>query len=109
MSVEKPCDVGTSGHVETRQRRFLTRSTDVTASLHDDGVVFLDVSKGRLFSANHVGADVWRAIARGLDLEAIAQEIAAGYGIAYTTALADAERFLRELERHRLVAEGTAL
>jgi hypothetical protein len=108
MSRKTPCDAGTPQRLETGKRTCLTPAAGVTASLHDDGVVFLDVTEGRLFSANRVGADVWRAAARGLDLEAVAQEIAGGYGIAYATALADSERFLRELERHGLVTEGTA-
>ena len=108
MSVKTPCDPGTSQRLETLRRTRLTPASGVTASLHEDGVVFLDAIEGRLFSANRVGADVWRAAARGLDLEAVAQEIAGGYGIAYATALADSERFLRELERHGLVTEETA-
>jgi hypothetical protein len=108
MSAKTPCDVGISRRLETRRRTRLTPASGVTASLHEDGVVFLDTIEGRLFSANCVGADVWRAAMRGLDLEAVAQEIAGGYGIAYATALADAERFLSELQRHGLVAEGTA-
>jgi hypothetical protein len=95
-------------HDRNRRRGSISVAADVTASLHGDGVVFLHAVEGRLFSANRVGADIWRGVARGLDVEAIAREIAHGYGIAYDTALTDSERFLAELERHRLVAESTA-
>ena len=88
------------------RRGIISVAAEVTASFHGDGVVVLHAVEGRLFSANRVGADIWRGVARGLDVEAIAREIARGYGIAYATALADSERFLAELERHRLVAES---
>lgn len=107
MSVERLFDDAGSWHDGNPKRGSISVAADVTASFHRDGVVFLHAVEGRLFSANHVGADIWRGVARGLDVEAIAREIARGYGIAYPTALADSERFLAELDRHRLVVEST--
>ena len=79
----------------------------VTASVHEDGVVFLDTIGGRLFSANRLGAEVWRGIGRGLGVETIVTAIVDAYGIAYATARADSERFLAELARHGLVEESS--
>lgn len=85
--------------------RSINPAAHVTASVHEDGVVFLDTVTGRLLSANRVGAEIWRGVVRGHDLEAIAAAIVDGYGIAHATALADSARFLAELESHGLVAE----
>lgn len=65
----------------------------------------LTPSRADCFQPIASGAEIWRGVARGHDLEAIAAAIVDGYGIAHATALADSARFLAELESHGLVAE----
>jgi len=77
-----------------------------TASIHDDGLVILDVPSGRIFISNQAGARVWQCLEQQLPLEAIAAEISRDYGIDRATAREDAARFLAELERNGLTERG---
>jgi hypothetical protein len=47
-------------------------SPEAAASFHDDGVVILHTGKGSLFTANRIGARIWRGIEQQLSSEAIA-------------------------------------
>jgi hypothetical protein len=84
-------------------QRALNAVTAVTASIHDTGIVFLHTGEGRLFTANHVGARIWRGVLRTMPVEAIAAEISRDYGIDTTIALEHTTRFVDELEQQRLV------
>lgn len=72
-------------------------TSEVTVSIHDDGLVILDRRNGRLFTSNVTGAIVWRCIERQLPLDAIADAIGSEYQIARATALEHTTRFLTEL------------
>jgi len=86
-----------------------TVSPEATASVHDDGVVILDLGNGRLYTCNGTGARIWRAIEQRLSLEAIAQEISSAYQIALNTARQHTVRFVAELELHQLIQQQAAL
>ena len=86
-----------------------TVSPEATASVHDDGVVILDLGNGRFYTCNGTGARIWRAIEQRLSLEAIAQEISNAYEIALNTARQHTVRFVAELELHQLIQQEAAL
>jgi hypothetical protein len=73
-----------------------------TASMHEGGLVILHVPSGRIFTSNQTGARIWQCLEEQLPLEGIAAEIARDFGIDRAAALADAARFLAELERNGL-------
>jgi len=91
---------------QTSNCRIIVNS-EVTASVHDDGLVILHTRSGRLFSANQTGARIWCCIERQIPPEAIADEIGSVYQIAPATAREHTTRFLAELERNNLIERGS--
>jgi len=84
----------------------ITLNPDAVASLHDDGLVILHTRKGQMFTANRIGARIWRGIELQLPVEVIADEIGKEYRIAPATVREHAARFLAELGRHNLIERG---
>jgi hypothetical protein len=84
----------------------ITVSSEAAASVHDHGIVILHTRRGRLFSSNRTGAEIWHCIEQQLTLEAIAEKISREYQIARTIAREHTSRFLAELERHSLIERG---
>ena len=76
---------------------------EAAASFHDDGVVILHTGKGRVFSSNRTGAQIWRGIEQQLSMDLIARELSGEYQIPLTTAREHTVHFLAELQRHELV------
>ena len=85
-----------------------TVSREVTASVHDGGVVILNLGNGRFYTCNGTGARIWRAIEQRLSLEAIVQEISSVYEITLNTARQHTLRFLAELKLHALIQQEAA-
>lgn len=80
-----------------------TVNPDATASIHNDGIVILDVGSGCVYTGNMTGARIWRGVQRRLPLDAIAEEISNEYQIGQSTACEHVASFLAELERHSLI------
>ena len=76
---------------------------EAAASFHDDGVVILHTGKGRMFSSNRTGAQIWRGIEQQLTMDVIAREISGEYQIPLATAREHTVHFLTALQRHELV------
>ena len=76
---------------------------EAAASFNDEGVVILHTGKGRLFSSNLTGAQIWRGVEQQLSMDVIAREISGEYQIPLTTACEHTVHFLTELQRHELV------
>jgi len=81
-----------------------TVSPDVRASLHEDGVVFLDVRGGAVYRSNRIGAAIWKGISGREELGAIALQISRDYGVPLEQAMEDAVAFLRQLETRGFVS-----
>jgi hypothetical protein len=75
----------------------------VIASFHNEGVVLFHTSDGRLFSANRVGACIWRGLQRSLTTDAIVSEISREYRMPEPIIREHTARFLLGLERQRLI------
>jgi len=82
--------------------RFMV-NLEVTASIHDDGIVILHTGNGRFYASNGTGARIWRGVEKQLPLEAIAREISDEFQIADSAAREQVVQFLAELERHTLI------
>jgi len=76
---------------------------EAAASFHDDGIVILHTGKGRLFSSNRTGAQIWRGIEQQLPVEMIVQQLSGEYQIALNTAREHTFDFLVQLQRNELV------
>lgn len=81
----------------------------VVASTHDDGVVLMNLSTGRLFAVNTTGAYIWRGIEQGQSARTIAVALANDFQLPADAAHAHTSRFIETLAVNRLVCvEGRA-
>jgi len=78
-------------------------ATDVKASAHSEGAVFIHYGKGLVFSTNRVGAVLWNALAQGLDLDAVSESIGSEMNIPIGMVRDDAAAFLAQLETEGLI------
>jgi hypothetical protein len=78
----------------------------VSTSFHDYGLVLLDTSRGRLFSANRTGALIWRHIEQHASDAAIARDLSETYGLPLETASQHAQHFFAALEGEGLIERG---
>lgn len=85
-----------------------TANPEAAASFHEDGVVILLTSKGRVFSSNKTGALIWKGIEQRRSLENIVEEISGEFQIAGTTARTHTKIFLETLEQQTLIRKEVA-
>lgn len=85
----------------------ITVNPEAAASFHDDGIVILHAGRGCLFTANSIGARIWRSVEQQMPLEAIAEEISGEYQIPLTTAREHMDHFLAQLQRQKLIQKET--
>jgi predicted Rdx family selenoprotein len=81
----------------------------VVISVHDHGMVLLDVVTGRVFSANRTGRMLWERLHDGASPAATAHELAAQFGIPTETAELHVERFVASLaawQLHQLAGQA---
>jgi len=76
---------------------------DVKASPHPDGIILIHRERGIVYSANRVGAMIWRAVAEGRSLESVVDSIGGEFRIPRQTAHEDAAEFLAQLEAEGLL------
>jgi hypothetical protein len=69
--------------------RRLRVSPSVYARTFGAELVLLDFGRGEYFGLDEVGAEIWRAIAAGETLGAIADRVAERYEVTRSRALAD--------------------
>lgn len=81
----------------------LMRSPHIKESYTQDGAVLLDIRRGACFSVNPVGALIWKQIANGHPLPAIAASISMTFSIPYEQASVDVSEFVQQLEQRQLV------
>jgi hypothetical protein len=83
-------------------------SPHVSASVHQQGIVFFHAKHGQLFAANHTGADIWRGLEQQLSPEHIAEGLSRRYQIPLDAARAHTTRFIAQLTDGRLVERRMA-
>jgi hypothetical protein len=76
---------------------------DVKASLNPDGVVLIHLGRGTVFSANRVGAMIWKGAAERWSLEKVAACISGEFHIPPQTVQRDAAEFLAALQAEGLL------
>lgn len=94
--------------LQNHDTSHFTLSPDVSASIHDRGVVFLHLKHGRLFSANAAGAHIWEGLQQQLSADHIAEHVSRRYQIAPDTAQAHTARFLSQLEERQIIERRRA-
>jgi hypothetical protein len=83
--------------------RRLAAAADVRASAHDDGLVLLHISTGRVFLCNQTGLRIWQGVVAGLSADAISQEISRDWGVGWERVRRHTSSFISHLERRGLV------
>ena len=81
---------------------------EAAASIHEDGIVILHLTRGRVYSCNGTGARIWRGVEQELPLNEIADQVMGEFRIAGATAHEHTVQFLGELERHSLIRRRAA-
>ena len=79
-------------------------ASGVSASFHEDGILLLHVSTGRIFQSNHAGASIWRGIAAGRDAAAIAAEVSSEFGMPQELVASHTASFLAALEQQGFIS-----
>jgi hypothetical protein len=82
-------------------------SPDARASVRGDGVVFLDVNSGSVFTSNRIGARIWRGLLEHEGMDAIAANISHEYAVPRQQVEEDAAGFIADLEAAGLLARNT--
>jgi hypothetical protein len=80
-----------------------TPSPDVASSVHENGIVFLNIFSGQMFASNGAGARIWSGLKGRQSTETIVREISTDYQIDWATARGHVECFLIELEQQKLI------
>ena len=78
----------------------------VFARLFDEELLIVDLVRGEYYALDEIGAVLWEGLERELSVEAVANQIAIDYDVAFDVALADLKALTADLVAHRLVVEG---
>jgi hypothetical protein len=84
----------------------VTASTNVRSTVTDEGVVLLDVSSGKIFHSNPVGARVWVKLQEGSPLSKIVDEISAEFNAPREQVEADVQEYIQNLKTGGLIVEN---
>jgi Coenzyme PQQ synthesis protein D (PqqD) len=78
----------------------------VFTDLDGTEAVLVDLNTKQYFQLNATAGLIWRGLARGASVDAIAQEMAAEYDVTIDHARRSVDAAIRELVAHRLLAAG---
>jgi hypothetical protein len=85
-------------------RTCVTVLPSVYARAFGKELVLLDFARGEYFGLDEVGAEIWRALAEGKELGAVADHLAATFAVEREEALQDIIALVEELHAQHLVA-----
>lgn len=77
---------------------------DVKASYHNDGVIFLHLTRGDVLTGNRMAAAIWQAICNGESLEKLAADTSAGTQAPVEQIRSDIDSFLYMLRANGMVS-----
>lgn len=86
--------------------RVVPNSGEVSGKVLDGEAVIINVSTGKYYSMDGVGALAWEVLEGGPSVSELAQSIAARHEVSAATALADVSRLIEELLQEGLVVVG---
>lgn len=85
----------------------LRPSSNVRASISNDGLVLLDLDGGLVLSSNEIGARIWQLIEQQQTPAEIAQQLSTEYSVTCERTQADVAAFVAALVDRGLVVEGS--
>ena len=98
-----------SSIVERKAAQGLQVAESTRATTRPDGIVLLNIEKGSVFTANLVGARIWRGITDQENLRTIASALALQYSIPMDQAEKDTADFVSELQSQGFLLGREAL
>jgi Coenzyme PQQ synthesis protein D (PqqD) len=90
------------------QVRFAISPDARCTPAHGDGIAFLHIRSGKVFTSNALGARIWQGLAEQASLESIAARVGRELGVEPRRVEEDAREFLAALEGARLVSRQRA-
>jgi hypothetical protein len=87
-------------------RLALCAAPHVRASLHDGGVVWIDLHRGKVFSSNRAGAMIWTGVVERWSLDRVVDGISREFAISAEAARGDAVEYLTQLVVQGLLIQG---
>lgn len=72
-------------------------------SVENEGAVLLHLDRGRYFSLNGIGAEIWAALSEGLGAEGLLDRLQEKYGQPRGLLEKDVQSFLQRLESLELI------
>lgn len=74
----------------------------------EDGAVLLDLKGGKYFSLNGIGAEIWKQVEHGADLETLTSALLESYQVEPEVLARDLQSFLTTLEDNGLITREAA-
>lgn len=79
----------------------------VRANVTDDGLILMDLVKGQIFTANAIGARIWRGLfVDNQPEEKLVEVVASEWGTTPEIVATDVEKFVVQLKQQGLVADS---
>lgn len=82
---------------------MITTPDHLRSIVNHDGAVILDIPRNTMTTLNSTGAFVWERLQRGLEVDAIARELAQDIGVEESVVARDVEEFMEQLKSRHLV------
>src|SRR5438105_1599356 len=108
MFFKSRASAATRGHSGCAGDIRFSISPDARASVRQDGVVFLHVGSGSVFTSNRIGARIWRGLLEQEGLDSIAAEVSREYAVPREQVEQDAAGFIATLETEGLLTRSLA-
>ena len=83
---------------------MITTPTHLRSIVDHDGAVILDVPRNSMTTLNSTGAYVWERLQRGLQVDAMARELAHDMGAEESVVARDVEEFMEQLKTRHLIS-----
>lgn len=83
-----------------------SQPSHVRVALHKNGIVLLDLRRGKMFSGNHLAGLIWQRLLAGELVAEIAADLSREYGVPLKQVEEDSACFVQQLRQRRLLAFG---
>src|ERR1700680_3519361 len=82
---------------------IISRSPAVLSAEVDGEIVMMNIERGRYFSLDHIGSDIWRRIEPPCSFATLIDGLAADYEADRTSIVSDVKSLLRHMAKHDIV------
>ena len=82
---------------------IISRSPSVLSAEVDGGIVMMSIERGRYFSLDRIGSDIWRRIEPPCSFATLIDGLAADYEADRATIVSDVQSLLGHMAEHDIV------